>query len=169
MTIHPLVLQLRFCRNEFKRALKTVTPEEAVQRIMPMNCISWTITHLAWQEQRYWLTRGQGITLIPEVNTLAGYGEPASTPPLDFAWDAWRKITDASNTWLDSLTTEQMSTFMSGHGEPDVESIGSRMRRTSYHYFYHIGETQAMRQLMGHVKLPQFVGNIHEAAPYVAE
>ena len=169
MTIHPLVLQLRFCRAEFKRALEDVTPEEAVQRIMPMNCISWTIAHLAWQEQRYWLTRGQGITPIPALNELAGYGQPATTPPLDFAWQAWKTITEASDPWLDTLTTEQMSTFMKGHGEMDAESIGSRMRRTSYHYFYHIGETQAMRQLMGHTKLPQFVGNIHDEAPYIPE
>src|SRR5262245_32954905 len=110
MTIHPLVLQLRFCRSEFKRGLKGVTPEEAVQRHMPMNCISWTIAHLAWQEQRYWLTRGQGITPIPEVNKLAGFGQPASTPPLDWAWESWNTITKATDTWLDELTTEKLLT-----------------------------------------------------------
>ena len=32
-----------------------VADEEARRRILPMNCISWNVGHLAWQEQRYWL------------------------------------------------------------------------------------------------------------------
>lgn len=169
MTIHPLVVQMRFCRSEFKRGLKNVSVEDAVKRIMPMNCISWTIAHLAWQEQRYWLTRGQGITPLPELNKLAGFGQPASTPPLDFAWDAWNTVIKAADPWLDTLTTETMLTFMSANGETDSDTIGSRMLRVCYHYFYHIGETQAMRQLMGHEKLGVFVGDIHEKAPYTPE
>ena len=50
---HPLVDQLRFTRNEFRRALVGLTDEEARRRFQPMNCISWNIGHLAWQEQRY--------------------------------------------------------------------------------------------------------------------
>jgi hypothetical protein len=172
MTIHPMVLQLRFCRVEFKHALEGVTPEEAVQRFMPMNCISWTIAHLASQEQRYWLMRGKGITLIPEVNKLAGSGQPASTPPLDWAWEAWSAITEATNDWLDTLTSETLKTFMEDSrrtGKFDSESIGSRLRRVSYHYYYHIGETQAIRQLLGHKDLSVFVGDIHEEAPYTPE
>jgi hypothetical protein len=52
---HPLVLQLRFSRHEFQRALAGLSDEDARRRVMPMNCISWNIGHLAWQEQRYWL------------------------------------------------------------------------------------------------------------------
>lgn len=51
---HPLVLQLRFTRSEFIRAAK-VSEEDAAKRVMPMNSISWTIGHLAWQEQRYFI------------------------------------------------------------------------------------------------------------------
>ena len=52
---HPLVRQLRFTRDEFARALVGVTDLEARQRFLPMNCISWNIGHLAWQEQRYFV------------------------------------------------------------------------------------------------------------------
>jgi DinB superfamily len=52
---HPLVLQLRFTRREFQRALAGLSDEDARRRAMAMNCISWNIGHLAWQEQRYWL------------------------------------------------------------------------------------------------------------------
>ena len=77
MMTHPLVDQLRFTRSEFVRALEGITDEEARRRFMPMNCISWMIGHLAWQEQRYWLTRAAGKILVPEVNMLAASGGPS--------------------------------------------------------------------------------------------
>lgn len=45
----PLVLQLGSARSEFKRALVGRTDEDASKRLMPMNCISWNIGHLAAQ------------------------------------------------------------------------------------------------------------------------
>src|SRR3990172_3958961 len=96
---HPLVLQLRFTRSEFQRALKHVSAEEAVRRFEPMNCMSWIIGHLAWQEQLYWLTQPQGLTPALEVNACAN-GQPASTPSLDEMWEAWRTVTGAADPWL---------------------------------------------------------------------
>lgn len=166
---HPLVLQLRFTREEFKRALKGVTAEEGLQRLEPINSIGWMVGHLAWQEQRYWLTQGQGITLMKSVNKM-GYGEPASTPPLDEMWTAWQTITTAADPWLDKLTSADLETFsLNSKGNPYGESIGTRLRRTTYHYWFHLGESQAIRQLMGHGKLPAFVGDIGDKAPYIPE
>jgi hypothetical protein len=67
---HPLVNQLRFTRSEFLRGVKGVTEEDARKRILPMNCISWNIGHLAWQEQKYFLTYGQGQVLLPEIKKI---------------------------------------------------------------------------------------------------
>src|SRR5512145_418428 len=103
---HPLVLQLRFTRSEFKRALAGLSDDEARRRILPMNCISWNIGHMAWQEQRYWLSRAQGIVLLPEVNRLFASGGPACTPSLAEAWDAWTQITRASDPWLETVTND---------------------------------------------------------------
>jgi len=166
---HPLVDQLRFTRSEFVRGLQGLTDEDARRRIMPINCISWMIGHLAWQEQRYWLTRASGKILVPEVNTLSASGGPASTPPLDQMWQAWRTITAASDPFLDTLTTEMLTTYMTGAGEPDAETIGTRLRRTTYHYWYHNGEAQAVRQLLGHANLEDFVGDIEGDAVYRPE
>jgi hypothetical protein len=55
---HPLISQLRFTHGEFLRAVKGVTDEEACKRILPINCISWNIGHLACQAQRYFLSFG---------------------------------------------------------------------------------------------------------------
>lgn len=78
---HPLVLQQSFTRREFQRALVGITDEEARRRFMPMNCISWNIGHLAWQEQCYRLWRAQDQLLLPQINELFANGAPASTPP----------------------------------------------------------------------------------------
>jgi len=37
------------------------------------------------------------------------------------------------------------------------------------HYWYHLGESQAIRQLLGHTDLPQFVGDIRGGGPYRPE
>ena len=88
MDYHPLVTQLRFARSEFARCLEGVSAEDAVRRIMPMNCISWIVGHMANQEQAWWVFLGQGRLVAPGLNDLVGYRKPASTPPLEEMWDA---------------------------------------------------------------------------------
>src|SRR5215831_20110105 len=124
---HPLITQLRFTRSEFKRGLLGLSDADARRRILPMNCISWNIGHMAWQEQRYWLTRLQGLIPLPQLNELVGYG--------------------------------QQTDYMAG----------TLLQRVIYHYWYHTGENAAIRQLLGHTDLPEFVGNIDDEAPYQPE
>jgi hypothetical protein len=168
---HPLVLQLRFTRSEFRRALGGLTDADARRRVMPMNCISWNIGHLAWQEQRYWLWRGQDQIRLPHLNELFAYGAPASTPALDEMWDAWHTIVEAADPWLDTLTTEQLhvSRPFTIEGQQIYLTFGSLMQRTIYHYWYHTGENMAIRQMLGHADLPEFVGDIDGEAPYRPE
>lgn len=166
---HPLVVQLRFARSEFQRGLLGVTDEEARKRFMPMNCISWMIGHLANQENRYWLRFAQGQDAAPHLDSLVGSGQPASTPPLADMWAAWETVTTGADPYLDTLTTEMLTTYMTVNGKPARESIGSMLRRNTYHYWYHLGEGMAVRQMLGHTGLPEFVGAIHDEAPYVAE
>jgi hypothetical protein len=167
---HPLVLQLRFARSEFRRALDGVTDEEARRRFLPMNCISWNIGHLAWQEQNYWLWYGQGgQMLLPDIDNLFAYGAPACTPALDEIWAAWHAITRAVDPWLDTLTTAKLQEYVIDEGEPTDVTFGSLLLRTTYHYWYHLGENMAIRQLLGHADLPEFVGNIDDEAPYRPE
>ena len=163
---HPLVVQLRFTRSEFKRALEGLTDVDARKRLMPMNCISWNIGHLAWQEQRYWLTRLQHKVLLPELNEKFCFGCPALTPPLDDMWTAWRTIVDAADPFLDTLSTDDLQRTLVMDGEPTIRTAGSFMQRVLYHYWYHTGESMAIRQMLGHTNLPDFVGNIDQEAPY---
>jgi uncharacterized damage-inducible protein DinB len=163
---HPLVLQLRFTRREFQRGLEGLSETEARRRFLPMNCISWNIGHLAWQEQRYWLTRLQGQMPLSRLNDLVGYGQPASTPGLAEMWEAWRTITGLADPFLDTLTTEQLQKIHYLEDQQTEFTAGNLLQRVIYHYWYHTGENAAIRQLLGHRDLPEFVGNIDDEAPY---
>jgi len=157
---HTLVTQLRFARSEFLRCLDGVSAEDAVRRIGPMNCISWIIGHLASQDNRYWVLMGQGQTLFPDLRQLVGFGRPASTPPLDEMWATWRTVT-AADPYLDALTPDLLQTHFQRQGKPIQESIGNLLLRNIYNYRFHLGEAHAIRRMLGHRDLPQFVGECH--------
>lgn len=169
MQIHPLVTQLRFTRSEFIRGVKSIGDEDARQRLMPMNCISWNIGHLAWQEQRYFLYYAQGKMPFPEINKNFAYGAPGSTPPFKEMLQAWRTITAACDPWLDSQTPEALLASVMRNGKPAGTTFGNLLQRVIYHYWYHTGENASIRQMLGHQNLPQFVGNIDQKAPYRLE
>jgi hypothetical protein len=166
---HPLVAQLRFARSEFQRGLEGVTDDDARQRLLPMNCIAWNVGHLAWQEQRYWLTRAQDQTPVPRLQEQFRYGAPANTPTLSDVKADWKTIIEACDPWLDRLTTETLQEPILIDGKPSEFTFGSLLLRTIYHYWYHTGENQAIRQMLGHTNLGDFVGEIDTEAPYTPE
>src|SRR5207249_2662006 len=104
--IHPLVTQLRFTRAEFLRTIKGVTEKDARRRLLPMNCLSWNVGHLAWQEQRYFLGFGLDVQPYPDIAAEFTTGGPASTPTLARVLRAWHAITTAADPWLYRLTTD---------------------------------------------------------------
>ena len=166
---HPLVSQLRFTRKEFLRAGKGVSDVDARKRFLPMNCLSWNIGHLAWQEQRYFLYFAQGQIIFPEINNDFAYGSPASTPALKDVLEMWKAITVTVDPWLDTLTSTMLEQAVISKGKPTTRVYGNLLQRVIYHYWYHIGENMAIRQQLGHKNLPQFVGAIDTQAPYRRE
>ncbi len=156
---HPLVEQLRFTREEWLRGLEGVSAEDAAREFEPMNSIAWMVGHLAWQEQRYWLYHVDGTILVQDVQ-VCGSGQPPANPPLATMWDAWHQITAAADPYLDSLTADMLEEQPTLHTGRLGESIGTKLLRMTYHYWFHLGEGMAVRQLLGHKDLPQFVGNI---------
>jgi uncharacterized damage-inducible protein DinB len=160
MDSHPLVAQLCFTRGEFVRCLDGVSAEDAVRRLEPMNCISWIVGHLAAQEHYLWVEAAQGQNLAPGLYELVGFGQPASTPPLDEMWEVWHTITGAADEFLETLTEEQLTTHLVRNGQPMREDVGISLLRNMYHYWYHLGEAHAIRQMLGHGELPQFVGDM---------
>jgi hypothetical protein len=164
---HPLVEQLRFTRSEWLRALRGVPEADGLRRFEPINSIGWIVGHLAWQEQLYWLTRGNSRTPEPLLNELVASGGPSSTPPLSEMLATWRRVTKAADPWLDTLTAAGLEAELPPPGRR--RTVGDAMHRMTYHYWFHIGEILAIRQLLGHPRRPEYVGNIEDRAPYRRE
>ena len=166
---HPLVDQFRFTRSEWLRGLDGISEEDGSRHFGSMNCISWTVGHLAWHEQRTFLQRSQDKIIFPQLNELFAYGAPMNTPSFKEMMEIWQTIREAADPYLDTLTTETLQTDLLLNGKPVGQSRGSALKRITYHYWYHIGEIQAMRQMLGHTSLPEYVGNIETEAPYRPE
>ena len=160
---HPLVEQLRFTRSEFRRGLAGIPEADGVCRFEPLNSIGWILAHMAWHEQRYWLTRLAGHTPEPSLNEIAANGGPATTPSLAAMLGAWEVVTAAADPHLDALDEGAMSGDLIGS---PPRQMGSAFLRVTYHYWFHTGEILAIRQLLNHADRPEFVGNIDLAAPY---
>jgi hypothetical protein len=163
---HPLVDQLRFTRSEFLRGIRGVEEADARRRVEPMNSISWNVGHLAWKEQQYFLTWPSGERPFPDIAREFVSGGAPSTPPLGRVLEAWRAITAAADGWLDTLTADELEGHVVSGGKQLQRRYGDLLQRVIYHYWFHNGENQAIRQALGHRGLPQFVGSIDTRAPY---
>ncbi len=120
---HPLVTQLRFARSEFVRCLEGVSDEDSRKRLLPMNCISWMVGHLAAQEQDYFVFFPKGKVPHPQLNVSHGFGQPAVTPPLADMWQVWGDVTEAADTFLDTVTKDQLGTYLEQNTNAVKESL----------------------------------------------
>jgi len=166
---HPLVDQLRFTRSEWLRALRGVTDADGAVHHGQMNSIGWIVGHLAWQEQRYLLFRPQGLMPREDIQREFANGAPMSTPSLTETLKAWRQISRAADPFLDRLVTKDLVRDLQLNGKKSGQSLGSAIRRLTYHYWFHIGEILAIRQVIGGPRLPEYVGAIEAKAPYRPE
>jgi DinB superfamily len=165
---HPRAEQLRFARSEFQRGLVGLTDEDARKRLLPMNSITWMIGHMAWHERLVWFVRGQGLEVEPILDPLAS-GQPATTPPLDEMLAVWGRVTAAADPFIDSLTTGALEVPLPFDKREPPSVAGSQLQRVTYHYWDHIGEASAVRQILGHPDLPQYIGDLDGLAPYRRE
>jgi hypothetical protein len=163
---HPLVDQLRFTRSEFLRGIRGVSEADAGRRLEPMNSIGWNIGHLAWQEQQYFITWPSGRRPFPDIDREFVSGGPPSTPSLERVLAAWKAITVEADGWLDTVTSDELEAHVVSGGRQIQRRYGDLLQRVIYHYWFHTGENAAIRQMLGHGRLPQFVGSIDTKAPY---
>ena len=92
-----------------------------------------------------------------------------STPSLKEMLETWQTITKAAEPYLESLTTEILLTDLLLNGQAVGQTRGSALRRITYHYWFHLGEILAIRQMIGGKDLPEYVGDIEGEAPYRPE
>ena len=156
---HILVEQLQLARQKWTEGLDGVSQEEGFKRFGQMNSIGWMVGHLASFEQFLWLEMAQGKTVSKAVKACR-FGQPASTPPLDEMTADWHEIVAIADAYLDRLTDEELASTLSWKGKPLHENIGTFILRQTWHYWYHLGEMQSIRQMLGHQDLPGFVGSL---------
>ena len=46
-----------------------------------------------------------------------------------------------------------------------MKNPSNNLHHQYFRYWYHNGDNQAIRQMLGHEELPRFVGNIDDEAP----
>jgi hypothetical protein len=166
---HQVVDLLRFTRAEWQRGLRGVSEEDASRHFGQMNSIGWIVGHLTWHEQRVLFLRRQGRLPFPEIHELFAFGAPMSTPSLKEMRKAWNAVTKSADPFLDKVTTRDLTRDLPLNGKPSGQNLGSALRRMTLHYWFHIGEIQAIRQLLGQKGLPTYVGNLEATAAYRPE
>ena len=83
---------------------------------------------------------------------------------LDEMWSAWHLVTAEADKYLETVTMDVLESYFSKGDKQFSESIGTKLRRNIYHYWYHIGEARTIRELLGHTGLPEYVGDMSLAA-----
>jgi hypothetical protein len=166
--MHPLIDQMRFTRGEWLRGLQDIPEDDALRHFGPMNCISWNVGHLAWHEQRYWLELAQGLVPFPDLNQMYAYGAPMCSPDLPAMLECWRAVVAQVEPYQATFSADMLERDLRREGRSVGQSYGSALQRVVYHYWYHIGETQAIRQMLGHTDLAEYVGDIETSAPFRA-
>ena len=133
-----------------------------------MNSISWMAGHMAWHERLIWLRRAQGLRVEPALDLVAT-GKPASTPALAEMQASWRRVVDAADVYLEGLTTADLELPPAFDTRDVVPVLGTQVMLITYHYWSHIGEASAVRQMLGHTDLAEWVGDLNGQAPYRRE
>lgn len=163
---HKLVNQLKFVRASFLRGLEGLSAEDAERRIGNSNSISWIIGHLASFEQYTHCIWPLGKQVSAAVQAC-DFGLPASTPSYALMRTEFDQVVALADSYLDQLTEADMTRFITRpNGEPVGENSGTMILRHIWHYWYHIGEVQGIRQGMGHENLPQYVGRVPADVKY---
>ena len=160
--VHPLIEQTQFMKKKWLEGHVDLSAADGIKRMGNANSISWMVGHLAGFDQAVWLERPLGIVLNEAVKAC-GYMQPASTPDLNEMLEAWHAIQKHVNTVQNQLTAEDMLIHPGPEGNKSPENLGTLILRQMWHYWYHLGEMQGIRQAMGHENLAQYVGGIPKA------
>lgn len=137
--------------TEFERGLQGLSDEDARRRLTKadgseMNAISWTVCHIAG----HWLNR---------PSRMARYASGSKNPEPPSLEDALALLAEAkgfTETWIPDAKPEFLAS------KPDAlggESVGTGVMRAVLHTWFHAGEINAIRQMLGHEEIG-FVGQM---------
>jgi hypothetical protein len=114
-----------------------------------MNAISWTVQHI-------------GAHWHAAAAALRGQPPQSHWPPRDGTPPAYADAMSILTTGADLLATavEEDSTHVASPvREGSTETVAQNVARAVYHTWFHAGEINAVRQLLGHEEI-RYVGPI---------
>ncbi len=148
--------------SEFRRGLEGLTAEEALVRHpkadgTAMNAASWIVAHIA----DHW-ANAQAFALGREAGIL-GPSRDGTAPPFE---DALARLEAATSDlgWIAAAGDVRMSRPHEGRDY----TAGTFLMRAVMHTWFHCGEINAIRQLLGHPEIA-FVGPFDGKLAWVAE
>jgi hypothetical protein len=151
-----------FAVEEFRRGLEGLNDQEALFRPEKadgtrMNSISWTVQHIAG----HWLNVACAARQLPLQNRTA----PNDGTPPPYA-DALALLDEATGdlSWVGEASDEAMSRPWQ---YPGGESVAMFLARAVLHTWFHLGELNAVRQLLGHAEI-RFVGDLSGRLDWVS-
>ena len=157
--MHPLVQMQHLTRKEFWRGLGGLSDEDARRRLEPMNCISWIVGHLAHQTHALFVALPQDKEIEPRYRPF-GTGAAPSQPSLEEATGLWEDACRDADLHLKPATEASTRSFFdTRHDWGSSDNLGTLVVRNIFHTWQHLGEVNAIRQMLGH-KAPEFV-NMH--------
>ena len=121
-----------------------------------MNAISWTLGHIAG----HWLSVAAYAKQERQPGeVLRFFGPDADPTPLPLT-DALTMLDDAKRSidWLGSADDTLLSSSPAGYFLSS-ESVGTNVMRAVLHTWFHTGEINAVRQMLGHAEI-SFVGKL---------
>lgn len=161
---HKLIQQLNYAKERWLEGHEGLSEEDAQKRLGNANSISWMMGHLACYDQLMWCELAQGKVVDKSVDTCA-FGRPASTPSLTAMRSAWDTIQAEVTPFLEGLTEDDLNRTFERDGR-FTENFGTVILRQTWHYWYHLGEMQAIRQALGHTDQPQYIGRMNPEVKY---
>lgn len=138
--------------DEFRRGLAGLTGDEASFRPEKadgsrMNAIAWSVQHVA----NHWGNVARAVAGRP----LEWHGPPADGTPPDF--EAALSMLDVATSDWGWLASAGNAAMMRVDADGNGESVGTFLARAVLHTWFHTGEINAVRQLLGHPEIG-FVG-----------
>ena len=149
-----------FALMNFERGLEGLTDEEArfcaaKADGSQMNSISFVAGHIAM----HWFTVAAYVNKTPQPPKVRPYmiGVQPTSPPLANVLELLAEarteskwVSTADNTLLSSSSEEYRALL--GNFVP-VETVGTALMRAVFHTWFHIGEVNAIRQILGHPEI----------------
>ena len=153
---------VEFALAEFERGLDGLTEDEATTRLLKadgtrMNAISWIMAHVAWQ----WFRVASHGTLQETPASTEAYrflSDDPTPPPMSEAL-MLLQAAHTANAWIGTADEALLGTVREGLGSLN-ESVGTFLMRTILHTWFHTGEVNAIRQMLGHPEI-RFVGRMN--------